>query len=514
MKILRLLLFFIGCITTPSIAFSAHDSIGTQTSVQRTKAKGVPPVVRSHIGQITEANDALSLTLVNQLHGYGTDKTYDSDISSPKSVRFSADGSKFYVNSLEGCKTVVYDSKTLKKLATIRHQFDSGTGDMWLAPSGNFSFTHYKDGQSRPFHGKPVESTLTADGRYMIIPYYRRSFDINAQDPSAFAVIDTRTDKIVTMSETGPLAKMVAVSNDGKTLAVTHWGDNTVALMDISSPSPSNWRYRSLVTVHHRHPLNYSLTTPVDRDSGSGYALRGTLFLPGDSILLVSAMGGSIAVIDAHKGKWLGFVPALNLVRHIVADDKTVYFSQNSAGLVLSLPLDTLVKDIASQRDKTQSFTVHGLRRVKVGSGARTIELSPSGRFLFAACNSSSALYVVDTRQMKVIATTPVDSYPVGLDVSPDGTMLVVTSQGRKGHGGNAVNIFKIEYAHPEPDKSLTPGQNDAVDTSALQNAQTQSAVYKDEVNKHLFYIIIGSVAALIIVTLAVIILRIRRRHR
>lgn len=44
-------------------------------------------------------------------------------------------------------------------------------------------------------------------GRYLWVPYYRRSFDINAQDPSAVAVIDTRTDSIVRMFETGPLPK-------------------------------------------------------------------------------------------------------------------------------------------------------------------------------------------------------------------------------------------------------------------------------------------------------------------
>lgn len=57
---------------------------------------------------------------------------------------------------------------------------------------------------------------------------------------------------------------------------------------------------------------------------------------------------------------------------------------------------------------------------------------------------------MVDTRQKKVIARIEADPYPVGLDISGDGRMLVSTAQGRNGVGGNAVNIFDIEYFLPE----------------------------------------------------------------
>lgn len=453
---------FVAFVLTGTLAmplFAIEEEAGVESSsessaprkVASASRKDVPPVVHSNIGESLDIPGKLKITLSNKRQGFERGDTYDADIKSPKSVSFSLNGKKFYVNSLEGGKTVVYDSRSLRKLKTISHRFKSGLGANWLAPSGLFSFTHYPEGASRSFMGKPVESALSVDGRYLFVPYYRRTFDINAQDPSALAVIDTRTDSIALMTETGPLPKMVAVSGDGHTLAVTHWGDNTVALMDISNPDPRNWKYRSLVTIHHRHPLNYSLTHSVDRDSGSGYALRGTLFLPGDSLLLVSAMAGQVAVVDARRGEWLGFVPALSQVRHIVMGNGRLYFSVNRTGEVLSLPLDSLLSAVDARRGKSKSFSVNGLRRCKVGGGARTISLSPSGKFLFAACNSASALYVVDTDSMTVLGTIPVDSYPVGLDISPDGSMLVVTSQGRKGFGGNAVNIFKVEYAEPEP---------------------------------------------------------------
>lgn len=444
---------------TPGPESAAAEVPAASEKSKASRPKNVPPVVKSRKGAIfSDPKGRIKLTLANQRHGYGYGDRYDPDIASPKSVTFALDGSKFYVNSLEGCKTVVYDSKTLRKLKTIRHKFDSGKGPLWLAPSGLYKFAHYEDGESKPFLGKPVESALSPDGKYLFVPYYRRTFDINAQDPSALAVIDTSTDEIVLMMETGPLPKMVQVSNDGKTLAITHWGDNTVGLVDISSPDPHMWRHRKTVVVDHKLKLNYSLTNSVDRDSGSGYALRGTLFLPGDSILLVSGMGGNLAVIDPQKGEWLGWAPQLLSVRHISRGGNDIYFSRNSAGEVVSIPVDTIVNTISRRRhDDKRTFNFSGLRRCKVGGGARTIELSPSGKFLFAACNTASALYVVDTETMTVIGSTPVDSYPVGLDVSPDGSMVVVTSQGRKGYGGNAVNIFDVTYAVPEHGPVVKP---------------------------------------------------------
>lgn len=409
-------------------------------------------VSHSKIGDkvVSDGSD-LTIRCIDQRRGFGKGATYDPDIYSPKSATFTHDGKKVYVNSLEGCKTVVYDAATRKKLKTIEHKFSSGTGPQWLAPSGYYEFTHYPGGEKKPFKGKPVEEALTPDGRYLFVPYYRRDFDINAQDPSALAVIDTRTDEIVKMVETGPLPKMVSVSNDGKLLAITHWGDNTVGFLDISDPNPDKWHHLPPVTIGNKLKLNYSLKSSVNRDSGSGFLLRGTTFLPGDSLLLVSGMSGPLNVIDLKKMEWAGTFPSFSNVRHLTQRNGLLYLSRNSAGEVMTVPIDSIVKAVTTQRGNTRSFQAKGSRSVKVGGGARTLKVSPSGKYIFVACNTASAVYVVRTEDMKVIGHITADSYPVGLDVSPDGSMIVTTSQGRSGKGGgNAVNFFEVEYAEPE----------------------------------------------------------------
>jgi len=96
-----------------------------------------------------------------------------------------------------------------------------------------------------------------------------------------------------------------------------------------------------------------------------------------------------------------------------------------------------------------RTTTVSGWQNAKVGAGARTICITPDGRYVFAACNMESKLYVVDTQTMKTVCKIDVDSYPVGMDLSSDGRYVFTTSQGRGNQGGNSVCIFEVEYKTP-----------------------------------------------------------------
>ena len=90
--------------------------------------------------------------------------------------------------------------------------------------------------------------------------------------------------------------------------------------------------------------------------------------------------------------------------------------------------------------------TLHDWENCKVAAGARTIDITPDGRYVVAACNFSSRLVVVDTESFKEIVRIKADSYPVGLDISKDGRYVYTTSQGRDGAGGNCVDIYQMEY--------------------------------------------------------------------
>jgi DNA-binding beta-propeller fold protein YncE len=408
-----------------------------------------PSVVHPNLGTRLDA-DSVTVTFANRKQYFtgGAAETQDADILSPKSVHIHPDGSKYYVNSLEGMCTVVFDFATNRKLKVIHHAFDSTHVDLWAPDSGLFPFS-YECEEPGTFSGKPVESTFSHEGRYLWVPYYRRSYDINAQDPSAVAVIDTQRDTIVRLFETGPLPKMIATSPDGTRIAVTHWGDNTVGLLDISGDDIEAWHYIACFIVDRKLKLNFSRTVSVNRDVGSGYCLRGTLFTPEGRYLLVGCMGsgGGIAVIDLvqerYLGRLLGMMPNL---RHMILSNDYLYLSINNKGYVQRLPMRRIYDAISElQPDKTTA-QVDGWESCKVPAGARTIVASPDGRFIFAACNFSSKIAVVDTRTMTQVGTLSADSFPVGLDISQDGQWLFSTSQARPSGGGNAVDIFHIDY--------------------------------------------------------------------
>lgn len=436
----------------------------------------------SKLGTAVKAsNGALTITNVDKRQNFmGDPVTHEPDINSPKSVNIHPNGKKYYVNSLEGCATVVFEVGTNKKLKTIHHQCDPSKDSLWSKPSDLYPFTHYTENLNT-FGGKPVEGCFTHNGRYFWAPYYRRTFDINAQDPSALAVIDTQTDEIILLMETGPLPKMIAASHDGRYVAVTHWGNNTVGLIRVDSDNPCQWHHERLMVVDYVLPLNFSKSVAVNRDINSGYCLRGTVFTPDDKYLLVCCMGGAggIAVFDMQKMEYLGRLQGMRAnVRHLVIKNGYLYLSVNNAGYVQRISLEKFLDAARNINGKLGS--VSGWQECKVGGGARTIEISPSGNFVFAACNAASEVCVVDTRSMQMIAQIPCDSYPVGLDISRDGQWVIVTSQGRKNGGGNAVNVYKVEYATPEPNMNdsipAQVTQPDALDSLSLDESATSTS--------------------------------------
>ncbi|MBQ1624330.1 MAG: beta-propeller fold lactonase family protein [Bacteroidales bacterium] len=409
-----------------------------------------PPVVHPKPGETRLDAPSITVTFLTRKQNYpgGPAATQDVDVLSPKSVNIHPAGYKYYVNSLEGMRTVAFDFATGRKLKVIHHAFDSTHLALWAPSSGLFPFNYtYKDPWT--FSGKPVESTFSHNGRYLWVPYYRRSYDINAQDPSAMAVIDTQRDTIVRIFETGPLPKMIATSPDGNRIAVTHWGDNTVGLLDISGNDPTRWHYVSCHIVDYKLKLNYSRTVSVNRDAGSGYCLRGTLFTPDGRYLLVGCMGagGGIAVIDLQNDRYLGrILGMMSNLRHLILSGEYLYLSINNKGYVQRIPLSRILESIDGFDEKHTTVTLTDWESCKVPAGARTIVASPDGRFIFAACNFSSKIAVVDTRTMTLVGTLDADSYPVGLDLSQDGKYLLSTSQARPSGGGNAVDIFEIRY--------------------------------------------------------------------
>ncbi len=436
-KIILLPLFLIAFVSVTSIAQTKED------------------VVYNKIGATSLPENApvkMELYARFQHRVYTTQNekdVYDADISSPKSINYLPAQNKFYVHSLEGFKTVVYDLTTLKKLKVIKHTFNAE--NQHLFKNGEyipFDYTYkYRKSSFNYFKGKPVESCLSHDGKFLWVTYYRRSYDKNSQSPSAVAIIDTEKDEIVRVMPTGILPKMIAASPDNNYIAVTHWGDNTLGIIDISSDDPMDFKYTKHLIVNKRLYFNYKQGEYVNRDKNCGYCLRGTVFTPDFKYLLVGRMGGGgIAVFDIENDfKYLGVtLTKHHNIRHLVIKYDYLYMSTNINGYIDKVNWKELITNRVENEGQTTNIATQGSY---VGKGARTIVLSTDGKYIFATVNNESKIVVIDATTMKKVASINADSFPVGLEITDDNKYLLATAQGRsKVGGGHTVTIFEISY--------------------------------------------------------------------
>lgn len=428
---------------------SAREKALTETEGREKDLSRIP--IGAAVRSALDGERLLTVELIARFQHYNPGAKnpadhYDRHIYSPKSVRYSKRTEKVYVNSLEGTATVVYDPSGFHKIGVIFHRFGKGRKNLFFDKTDNMSWATFPEESdiSSPnlFEGKPVEFAETHGGKYIWVSYYRRSYDPNAALPSAVAVIDTEQDKIVRVISTGPLPKSLAASPDGKSLAVIHWGDNTVGFIDVGSDDPKDFRHSGLVTVENRYAVKKS-ESKINRDKACGYCLRGGVFTPDSRYLIVGRMkGGGLAVIDVAAQKYIGTLYGMKPTpRHLVLspDGKILYLSSNASGFVSSYETGEVIRAVLDGRK-----SLAPVKEVATGVGTRTIDLTPDGKWLFAAVKYASRVAVIDTLDMSLVTSVPTDSYPVGLDVSPDGGQLWVTAQGVRGRGGNSVSVYKL----------------------------------------------------------------------
>lgn len=408
-------------------------------------------VIHTKIGNTSEpASSEVKLTLSERFQHYSAytkneHDHFDESIYSPKSVQILEKKDKFYVNSLEGYSTSVYKLSEMKRIKVIHHDFNEQNKSLFR---DTFAFDYHfrtKKGNYNIFKGKPVEGCFTHNGKYLWVTYYRRSFDRNAIDPSAVAIIDTENDEIVRIMPTGVLPKMIAASPDNKYVAVTHWGDNTIGLINIDSDNPNDFKYVKHLVVNTRIYPDYSPNKKVDRDHGCGYCLRGTIFTPDSKYLLVARMGGGgIAVFDVEQQKYIKTVFGMHRnLRHLVISNNYIYTGTNVAGYIDKINLDEFLEFVING----EGSTLNTWESVYVGVGVRTVVASPDGKYIFGAVNNMSKVVVVRTRDMKKITEIDADSFPVGMDINDTGNKLIVTAQGKSKYGGgNSVMVFDVEY--------------------------------------------------------------------
>ncbi len=441
-----------------------HEKVGeflpaAESNVSMIKGEKTDRIFRTKVELLKEALPAdgpLQILMVARWQSYNPKPSslldhYDLDIDSPKSVNFSKDGTRVYVNSLEGSKTVVLKSNGLEKISVIKHKFNA-ENEALIDSTPPFDY-RFKNKKPKVFSGKPVEAVLTHNGKYLWVTYYRRSFDDLGLEPSAMAVIDTSTDKILRVMGTGSISKYIASSPDGKWLAVSNWGDNTIGLYDIRSDKVQEFKEAHLLVVGERLSLK---NLESNRDKDCGFCVRGLEFSKDGAYLFAARMkGGGIAIFDLknreegqppiYRGTVFGIQPGPRDI-HLSPNGEDLYIGCNSSGSIAKIKTQALIDLVKDKTAAKVRVTAKSdlFQKKFVGLGVRSFKPSPDGKYLFIAVNNTSEVAVVSANDLTVLARLPVDSYPVGLSLSADGTHLWVTSQGKDLKGGNSVSVFQV----------------------------------------------------------------------
>lgn len=364
------------------------------------------------------------LTFVDRIHNVPYLQTpTEPNISSPKSVNFSEDGKKVYINSLEGFQTLIFDADSRERIGIISHDFDTDKG-------------------------KPVEGAFSNSGKFLWIPYYRWQSDTYGNYASSVAIVDTIKQKVVKLFETGLISKNIAISPMNNFAAVTNWGENTVTLLNIKGDNPSDFSYNSTLVIKNKFSLFSD--KPVNHDLNCDLCARGVLFSPDEKTLLVGMSGeNGIAGFDIPTKKFLGIIAGKNILARdltLSPNKKDLYISSNGGGTIERVKLSNLISALYATYGKTISRP-ELFDEVVVGGLPRTLKLTSDGKYAFVALNSSAEVVAIDTVTFKIVARIKGDSFLVGLDISPDNKWIWTTSQGHAGvGGGNAVDIFSVEY--------------------------------------------------------------------
>ena len=186
----------------------------------------------------------------------------------------------------------------------------------------------------------------------------------------------------------------------------------------------ANWASKNISVID-----TASLTET--RRIAAGGVPRGMVIAPDGASLYVGQFThvgesdgrGRVLKVDIKTGKILKYLGSYGAKRHLVSDEKGRLY----------------VSDMARARIEIYDMNTDApVKEIPVYHKPNTIALSPDERFLYVSCRGPNnprgytnpglemgRIYVIDTQTLAVSEWWEGGNQPTGLDVSPDGTLLV-----------------------------------------------------------------------------------------
>lgn len=194
----------------------------------------------------------------------------------------------------------------------------------------------------------------------------------------------------------------IAVSSDGDLLMATHYGDDSLSLIETANAAVA----QTVIGVDEP-----SAVAMADESAGLAY------------VSSASAAYDSVLAFGTDANRVVASYPLAYSVTDLAVspDGRHVY-----AGRTAVNGADVAILDTATGDDEAISIAS------TPGTSTECLRVSPDGRRLYVAANGLSAaeLVVIDTRQNRVVSTVEI-GFPIrGIALSPDGATAYVGSCG------------------------------------------------------------------------------------
>ncbi len=299
----------------------------------------------------------------------------------PKSVVYGGNGKFFAQNMMYSHTITVYNSK--------------GSLLKTIIDTVSLEAYGFADHQGK-CSGAPVEACKTPDNKWMWISNYEMEgtgFDKPGCDRCSDTIYDhsflyginTATLKVEKVVQTGSVPKFVAVSGNGKYLAVSNWSSRDVSLYKLDS-------------------LKHVTSIKV------GKYPRGLAFDESNTHLYVGLMGDDkIASIDLTNLKVRYYENVGDGPRHLLIHNGCLYYSLNSGAKVVKWNFRTDVKSSA-----------------KVGTGPRSMAFSADYAYLYVVNYHDDTFSKIRTSDMEVVQTLATRDKPIGITVDPENNRVWV----------------------------------------------------------------------------------------
>lgn len=217
------------------------------------------------------------------------------------------------------------------------------------------------------------------------------------QAGASVSVVDADSARVLRTLPTTVGPHEATLSRDGRRIVVSNYGDG----QSVGS---------SLLVIDAR-----SLEVTDTISLGEFGRPHGMAFLPGDSLLAVTAERDSVVlIVRLPSGDLASVLPTGQAVSHMLALHPTgrlVYTANIPDGTVSEMDVvgDSLV------------------RTAPVGPMAEAIGITPDGGELWVGSNTEHTITVLDTQDLSTIATLEAPGFPYRIVFTPDGATAVVT---------------------------------------------------------------------------------------